>query len=60
MGDDVVDDSLSPLSTDEVGWNERCWGRGSEIHFEGDRTWCGACLSRLLDFYFGKGLNICV
>ena len=30
-------DSLSPLSTDEVGWHERCWGgKGSEIHIEGD------------------------
>ena len=39
------------------GWGG---GRGSEIHIEGDRTWCGACLSRLLDFSFGGGLNTCV
>ena len=30
---------------------------GSEIHVEGDRTWCGACLSRLVDF-FGESFNI--
>ena len=30
-------------------------GRGSEIHIEGDRTWCGLKVAGLL--FCGEGLN---